>query len=66
MNELRKYVEDILRGRRPRGPVARDVTIEAPVDLGDQTAEVIPLGAISTAILTYFYLVLGTNLRIFD
>ena len=34
------------------------------VDLGDQTAEFIPFEVISTAILTYFNLLLGTNVRI--
>ena len=40
------------------------IRLKARVDLGDQTAEFIPLGVISTVILTYFNLVLGTNLRI--
>ena len=40
------------------------IRLKARVDLGDQTAEFIPFGVISTTILTYFYLVLGTNLRI--
>ena len=38
--------------------------LKARVDLGDQTAEFIPFEVISTAILTYFYLLLGTNVRI--
>ena len=42
------------------------IRLKAHVDLGDQTAEFIPFGVISTAVLAYFYLVLGTNLRIFS
>jgi len=38
--------------------------LKARVDLGDQTAEFILFGVISTAILTYFYRLLGTNVRI--
>jgi hypothetical protein len=38
--------------------------LKARVDLGDQTAEFILFEVISTAILTYFYLLLGTNVRI--
>jgi hypothetical protein len=38
--------------------------LKARVDLGDQTAEFIPFEVISTAILTYFHLTLGTNVRI--
>ena len=38
--------------------------LKARVDLGDQTAEFIPFEVISTATLTYFYLLLGTNVRI--
>jgi hypothetical protein len=38
--------------------------LKARVDLGDQKAEFIPFEVISTAILTYFYLLLGTNVRI--
>ena len=38
--------------------------MKARVDLGDQTAEFIPFEVIRTAILTYFYLLLGINLRI--
>ena len=40
------------------------IRLKARVDLSDQTAEFIPFGVISTAILTFFYLVLGTNLCI--
>jgi hypothetical protein len=38
--------------------------VESAVDLGDQTAEFIPFEVISTAILTYFHLLLGTNVCI--
>jgi len=38
--------------------------LKARVDLGDQTAQFIPFEVISTAILTYFYLLLGTNVCI--
>ena len=38
--------------------------MKARVDLGDQTAEFIPFEVISTTILTYFYLLSGTNVRI--
>jgi hypothetical protein len=38
--------------------------LKARVNLGDQTAEFIPFEVISTAILTYFYPFLGTNVRI--
>ena len=37
--------------------------LKARVDLGDQTAEFIPFEVISIAILTYFYLLLGINVR---
>ena len=40
------------------------ILLKARVDLGDRTAEFIPFEVISTAILTYFYLLLGTNVRI--
>ena len=42
----------------------RGIRLKACVDLGDQTAEFIPFEVISTAILTYFYLLLDTNVRI--
>jgi hypothetical protein len=38
--------------------------LKARVDLGDQTAEFIPFEVINTATLTYFYLPLGTHVRI--
>jgi hypothetical protein len=38
--------------------------LKARVDLGDQTAEFIPFEVISTAILMYFYLLLGADVRI--
>jgi len=43
---------------------SRRIRLKARVDLGDQTAEFIPFEVISTAILTYFYLLLGTNVCI--
>ena len=42
----------------------RRIRLKACVDRGDQTAEFIPFEVISTAILTYFYLLLDTNIRI--
>ena len=45
-------------------PPSRRIPLEAHVDLSDQTAEFIPSEVISTAILMYFYLLLGTNVRI--
>ena len=42
----------------------RRIRWKARVDLGDQTAEFIPFEVMRTAILTYFYLLLGTNVRI--
>ena len=42
----------------------RRIRLKARVDLGDQTAEFIPFKVISTAILTYFYLLLGINVCI--
>ena len=43
---------------------SRRIRLKARVDLGDQTAEFMPFEVIRTAILTYFYLLLGTNVRI--
>ena len=43
---------------------SRRIRLKARVDLGDQTAEFIPFEVIITAILTYFYLLLSTNVRI--
>ena len=40
------------------------IRLKACVDLGDQTAEFVLFEVIRTAILTYFYLFLGINLRI--
>jgi hypothetical protein len=40
------------------------VLYKARVDLGDHTAEFIPFEVISTTIITYFYLLLGKNVRI--
>jgi hypothetical protein len=50
----------LVRGSTP----SCKLRLKARVDLGDQTAELIPFEVISTAILTYFYLLLGTNVRI--
>ena len=46
------------------GTPSRRIRLKACVDLGDQTAEFIPFEVISTAILTYFYLLLGIYVRI--
>ena len=43
---------------------SRRIRLKARIGLGDQTVEFIPFEVISTAILTYFYLLLGTNVRI--
>ena len=57
-------------GHRARAEASKLTTpscqlrLKARVNLGDQTAEFIPFEVISTAILTYFYLLLGTNVRI--
>ena len=48
----------------PSSTPSCQLRLKARVDLGDQTAEFIPFEVISTAILTYFYLLLGTNVRI--
>ena len=48
----------------PYSTPSRRIRLKARVDLGDQTAQFIPFEVISTAILTYFYLLLGTNVCI--